>query len=47
MLNNHPLVIRVGLYFVLCLFTPSNYADIEQSRLDAAEADIQLSLIHI
>ena len=37
----NPLVVRVGLYFILCLFAPSNYADIEQSRLDAAEADIQ------
>ena len=41
MSTNHPLVVRVGLYFILCLFAPSNYADIEQSRLDAAEADIQ------
>ena len=38
---NHALVVRLGLYFILCLFAPSNYADIEQSRLDAAEADIQ------
>ena len=41
MSTNHPLVVRLGLYFILCLFAPSNYADIEQSRLDAAEADIQ------
>ena len=41
MSTNYPLVVRVGLYFILCLFAPSNYADIEQSRLDAAEADIQ------
>ena len=41
MSTNYPLVVRVGLYFILCLFAPSNYADIEQSRLDAAAADIQ------
>jgi len=41
MSTNHALVVRLGLYFILCLFAPSNYADIEQSRLDAAEADIQ------
>ena len=41
MSNNYLIVFRMSLFFIGCAIAPIIFADIDQSRLDAVEAEIQ------
>ena len=41
MSSNYLIVIRMSLFFIACSVASNNFADIDKSRLDAVEAEIQ------